>query len=315
MALLYNCSTTDELSRLVLENVRKTAPILDYVHFFYQPGGSALIRSDADVNTNALFRTIAGDFASRVDAAPVYATYALKILGKVMRLDRAYEERGGDIPSEMKRELAAFGQTLGRNLSSYMVNGDSTQTPAQFNGLKKVVAALNASQTLTSMGTNGTQILTGISDTAVSSQQKFVEALQVLIGSVVSGAQCLVMNSLVWSRLSSVASAQCDVTVDQFGRRVMTFSGIPVVHAGFNYDGTEVLPQSETKGTSSDCSSIYAFRSDEQSCFSLMTTRNGLKVYPITMVGNFYEQTCELQADSQALNIRSVAVLPGVRLG
>ncbi len=315
MGLIYDVSASDELAKLVLDNVRKTAPILDYVHFFYQPGGSALIRSDADVNANALFRTISADFASKTEAAPSYATFALTILGKTLRLDRAYEERGGDVPSEMKRQLASFGQTLGRNLSNYIVNGDATQTPAQFNGLKKIVAALGASQTLTATGTNGLQVLTGVSDTAVSSQQKFVEALQVLVGSVVNGAQLLVMNSGVWGRLTTVAAAQCNTVTDQFGRRIMSFAGVPVIHAGFNYDGTEVLAQNETKGTSTDCTSVYAFRSDEQAYFSLMTTRNGMKVYDMVMNGNFYELTIELQADSQVLNNRSIAVLPGVRLG
>jgi len=312
--LLYEVSGGDELTRLVLDNVRLTAPLLDYIHFFYQPGGSALIRNDADVNTAALFRAVANDFASKVDSAPSYATYALKILGKTMRLDRAYEERGGDIPSEMKRELTAFGQTLGRNINEYLITGDSTLTPAQFNGMKKTVAALNASQTLTDTGVNGFQVTAGISDTAVSSQQRFKEMLQVLIASVTGGAQGIVMNSRVWSRLSSIAADECDSTIDQFGRRITTFSGIPVIWAGFKYDGTEILPLTETKGTSTDCTSIYAFRSAEQGYFSLMTTRNGLKVYPMIMNGNFFEQTVELQADSQSLNIRSLAVLPGVRL-
>jgi hypothetical protein len=312
---MYDVSAKDELSKLVLDNMRKTAPLFEYVHFFYQPGGSALIRSDADVNSNALFRTVAADFASKADAVPSYASFALKILGKTMRLDRAYEERGGDVPSEMKRELGAFGQTLGRNLSNYIINGDATQTPSQFNGLKKTVAALAASQTLTATGVNGLQVLTGVSDTAVSSQQKLVEALQVLIGSVANGAQLLVMNSSVWGRLSTVAAALCNTEIDKFGHRIMSFAGVPVVHAGYNYDGSEVLPQTETKGTSTDCTSVYALRSDEQAYFSLMTTKNGLKVYDMVMNGNFYETTVELQADSQVLNARSIAVLPGVRLG
>ena len=312
--LLYEISGGDELTRLVLDNVRLTAPLLDYIHFFYQPGGSALVRADADVNTQGGFRTISNDFAAKIEAIPVYGSFALKILGKTMKLDRAYEERGGDIPSEMKRELTAFGQTLGRNINEYLITGDSTLTPAQFNGMKKTVAALNASQTLTDSGVNGFQVTAGISDTAVSSQQKFKEMLQVLIASVTGGAQGLIMNSRVWSRLSSIAADECDSTIDQFGRRITTFSGIPVIWAGFKYDGTEILPLTETKGTSTDCTSIYAFRSAEQAYYSLMTTRNGLKVYPMVMNGNFFEQTVELQADSQSLNIRSLAVLPGIRL-
>lgn len=312
--LLYEISAGDELSRLVLDQVRLTAPLLDYVHFFYMPGGSAKVRKEASVDAQGLFRTISNDFASKTEGTPDYADYALKIFGKTLKLDRAYEERGGDIPSELKRQLTAFGKTLGRNLNEYLITGDSTASPAQFNGLKKIVAALAASQTLTDTGTNGFQVTAGISDAAVSSQQKFKEMLQILIQSVESGAQLLVMNSRVWSRLSSFAASECDSTIDQFGRRITTYAGIPVVHAGFKFDGSEILPQTETKGTSTDCSSIYAFRSEEQAQLSLMTTRNGLKVYPVVPNGNFFEQTVELQTDSQVLGVRPVAVLPGVRL-
>ena len=45
-----------------------------------------------------------------------------------------------------------------------------------------------------------------------------------------------------------------------------------------------------------------------------MTTRNALKVYPVVQNGNFFEQTVELQTDSQVLGVRPAAVLPGVRL-
>ena len=315
MGLLYEVSASDDLSRLVLDNIRISAPLLDYVHFFYSPGGTAKVRMDANVNTAATFRTIGFDYASPLAVTPSYANYSLTTLGRPMRLDVGYEEEGGDIPSEMRRELASFGLTLGRNINEFLVVGDSTQTPVQFNGLKKTVAALAASQTLTNMGANGTQILAGISDAAVSSQMKFKEALQQLIMSVAFGAQCLVMNSLVWARLSSFAAAECDSTVDQYGRLINTFNGVPVVHAGFKFDGSEIIPQTETKGTSTDCSSVYAFRSGAKEFFSMMTTKNGLRVYPMTKVGNFYEQLVELRTDSQALNVRSVSVLPGVRLG
>ena len=314
MGLIYDVSASDELSRLVLDNMRVSAPLLNHVHFFYKPGTSAKVRKDASVDTQAAFRVLGTDYAAPVVVTPVFADYALNPLGKAMRLDRGYEEAGGDIPSEFKRQLAAFGETLGRNINEWLITGDSALSPVQFNGLKKTVAGLGASQTLTSMGTNGMQVIAGISDAAVSSQQKFKEALQELIASVAYGAQCLVMNSKVWSRLSSFAASECSSTIDQFGNRIVSFNGIPVVHAGFKYDGSEVLPQTETKGTSTDCSSIYAFRSGEQTHFSMMTTQNGLKVYPMTMVGNFYEQVVELLTDSQSLNARSVAVLPGVRL-
>lgn len=313
--LIYEISRSDELTKVVLDQVRLSAPLLNYIHFFSRAGGSAKIPKDANVNTQAQFRLLGTDFTAPVVAAPVMADYALTALGRPLRVDRGFEEQGGSVELEFARQLKSFGLTLGRNINEFLITGDSTLSPKQFNGLKKTVAGLAASQTLTNMGINGMQILAGNSDAAVSSQQKFVEALNQLINSVEYGAQVIVMNSQLLARLTTIAAALCKTTIDQFGRSITTFNGVPVIPAGYKYDGSEVIPQTETKGTSADCSSVYAFRSGEEEHFSMMTTQNGLVVYPMTMVGNFYEQVVELQTDSAALNARSIAVLPGCRLG
>jgi hypothetical protein len=47
-------------------------------------------------------------------------------------------------------------------------------------------------------------------------------------------------------------------TVDSIGRTVAVYNGIPIVDIGNKADGTPIIPQTETQGTSSVASSIYA---------------------------------------------------------
>ncbi|NMW18048.1 MAG: hypothetical protein HKK66_03280 [Chlorobiaceae bacterium] len=312
---LHQISGGDEVTRMVVEEVRRNAPLLDVIQFFVEPGGAASLRKDADINTAAAFRAIGSDYGTN-DVAPVYAAFALKIFGKTLRVDRAFEDRGSDIPSEFKRQLKAFARTLGKNLQTYLLTGDHTVSALQFDGMKKAIAGLNATQTLTNLGDNGLQIVAGTDNTAKKSHQQFIEALNDLIAAIDGGASALVFNSKIWSRLSTVARDNVSTTTDEFGRQIDHFNGVPIIPAGFKYDGSDNLPLTETKGTSSDTTTIYALRSEEAAYWSLMTTRSGLKVYDMKLVGNFYEQTIELQADSgEAFNGRALACLPGVRLG
>jgi hypothetical protein len=322
MLLKEVSSGGSESANMVVDMVLAEAPLLRFMHFFVEPGGAASLRKDADVNAQAGFRALNEDYVTSAQGDPALAAFALKIFGKTLKVDRAYERRGvvkggaDPVVSELMRQLRAFARTLGKNLQEYLVTGDTAVSVKQFNGLKKTVAGLAETQTLTEMGENGMQILTGTTDAAKKSQQAFVEALNTLISSVSGGAQCVVLNSRVISRLSTIAKDNVSTTKDEFGRQITMFNDVPIVHAGYKYDGSEILPLSETKGTSTDCTTAYALRTEEAAYWSFMTTPGGLSVYDAQLVGNFYEQTVELQLDSgEPFNPRSIACLPGIRIG
>jgi hypothetical protein len=311
-----------EAASEVVGLVRTEAPILEHVHFFVEPGGSAVLDKDANIASSAGFRALNSDYSTKDQGDPAYASFALKIFGKTLKVDRAYERRGltrggsDAIASQLTRQRRAFARNLGRNLNRYMITGSSEVSALQFNGVLKAVDGLADSQTLDALGENGTQILTGNTDAAKKSQQKFVEALGFLIASVAGGASVLLMNSKLIARLSTIARDNVSTTVDEFGRTIKTFDGVPIVPVGYDYDSTELLPFSATVGTSTDCSTVCALRSEEAAYWSFMTTPGGLWVSEVQLVGNFYEQTVEFQLDSgEPFNARSLAILPGVRLG
>lgn len=308
-----------------VEIIRKEAPLLDHIHFFVEPGGSAVMNKDGEIQSQAGFRQLNTDYTEKDQGDPDYADFALKIFGKTLKVDRAYTKRQGlrggsdtaiAVGSELGRQRRRFARNLGRNLNEYFLTGSTAVSNLQFNGLRRAVLVQQPeTQTLDVLGENGLQVLSGNDNTAKKSQQKFVEALNSLISAVAGGAQVLQMNSNVINRLSTIARDNVSTTTNEFGRKIKTFNDVPLIPAGYKYDGTELLPLTETLGTSTDCTTVCALRSEEAAYWSFMTTPEGLSVYDPVLVGNFYEQTVEFQLDSgEPFNNRSLAVLPGVRL-
>lgn len=310
----------------VVKIVREEAPLLDYLHFFTYPGRSHNLSADEDITTDAEFRNLGDDYTVADDYEPAEVSFSLKIFGKDLTVDQAYLDGLGlpggvdaaqAVGSALGVQRRRFARNLGRNLNNYFINGSSVTSSKQFEGLRRAIATQQgASQTLDVLGDNGLVVSMGNDNTAKTRQQQFVEALQVLISSIAGGAQVLIMNSLIISRLTTIAKEQCSTTLDQFGRLITSFNGVPLIPAGFSRTGAELLPFSETRGTSvSKCSTVLALRSEEMAYWSFKTTPSGIKVYDPIRVGNKYVQTVELQLDSgEPFNARSLAALPGVML-
>lgn len=310
----------------VVQIVRQEAPLVDHLHFFTYPGRSHDLSADDDITTDAEFRSLGDDYTVVDDYEPAEVSFSLKIMGKDLTVDQAYLDGiglpGGSDPAQavgsaLGVQRRRFARNLGRNLNNYFINGSTATSAKQFEGMRRAIATQQpASQTLTALGDNGLEVVMGNDNTAKKAQQKFLEALQALISAVSGGAQVLVMNSLIIGRLTTIAKEQCSTTIDQFGRLIKSFNGVPLIPAGYSKTGSELLPFTETVGTStSKCSTILAMRSEEMAYWSFKTTPSGIKVYDPIRVGNKYTQTVELQLDSgEPFNSRSLAALPGVML-
>jgi hypothetical protein len=321
---LHQISGGDPVTSMVINNLRKYCPVLDYLHFFRQPGSGAHERFGDDIDGTFATRTIGTDFSAQA-VSPNYGDFALKIIGKNVTLDTAFEERGGDVPSEFQTKLKNWSENAGRNLMYYLLDGDSDAdngaTPPvnlnQFDGLRKHIATLVTAGDTTrviSLGSAGLQVTLGNDNTARTAQQKFVEGIDELIGSIDGGADLLLMDNKVLTRLSTVAKEQCQITLNQFGTKIGNYNGVPIVPTHTNYDGSRIIPFTEHVGASTDCGSVFAFKSAEKAHLTAMTTSVGLKVYPMEKVGQLYQHMVQFQMDMQPLSKRCVAKLAGVRL-
>jgi hypothetical protein len=313
--LIYQASAGDAVTAMTLNELRKFCPMLEHLHFFKEDGSGAVERLGDDINGTITNRAVGSPFTTD-DVAPDYGNFALKILGKTIRLDVAYEERGGDVASEFELKLRNWAQNAGRNLQYKLIN-DTSATANQFNGLRKIIADLvtgGDSTRVITAATNGHQVVLGNDNAAKTAQQKFIEFIDMLIDAIDGDAGCLMMDNQLLTRLSSVARDQCIISLNEWGAKVGSYNGVPIVPTSRAYDGSRILPFTETVGTATDCTSVFAFKSSEKADLTCMTTRSGFKVYPIQKVGNFYEVMPQLQMDMAALSKRCVAQLKGIRI-
>jgi hypothetical protein len=279
--------------------------VLEFAEFYSIVGNADNTRKAATA-TGGQFRAINSDFPNNVVDAQ-FANPVLKIFGDKVQVDRAHERRGADIASVRATELLNFADNLGLQFQYYFFNG--AQSGTQFNGLKAIIPN---GQKITA-ATNGLDVPLGNSDTAKSKQQKFLELLNQLIEIVKGGAQVLYMNSYALSRLTSIAREYIQYQVNEFGKPVPYYNGIPVRNAGYDKDGNLVIPMNETVGTSNDCTSVYAVRFGEKTDLSI-ATNVGVEVKDLGLVENFYVHSVELDACPVLLNNKAVARLEGIRI-
>jgi len=314
--LLYQISGGDKPTQDVVTQLRKYCPILGYLHFFAQDGSSAHERFADNIDGTFDTRSTATSFDSQT-LTPVWGDFVLKAYGKTVSLDTLIEEQGFTVASEMAIKLLSWAENAGRSLQARLLDDNTTNNAEQTNGLKRLVAlatATDATRTLTAGGENGLQVLTGNDNTARKSQQALVENLKNLVANV-GGANCLLMDFALLSRLSTVASDICQIKMSEFGTQIGEFVGVPVVPLWNKFDGSPIMPWTETVGTSADCGSVYAFRSDTKAHLTAMTTKVGLKVYPMQLVTDKYQHLIQFQMGLGTLSSQCIGRLAGIRLG
>ncbi len=302
---LQQISANDTLTQQVVAQMISRASVLEFAEFYPIVGNADYARKAATAS-GGQFRALDADYPANV-ITPAFANPTLKILGDKVQVDRAHERRGLDIASVRARELMSFASNLGKQFQYYFFNGVVSGT--QFNGLKAIVPA---AQKITA-ATNGLSVTLGNDNTAKTAQQNFLELINQLIQKVDGGSQVLFMNARALSRLTTIAREFIQWLPNTFGMLMPYYNGIPIRDAGYDRTGALVIPQNETVGTSTDCTSIYAVRFGEAADLSI-ATNVGVEVKDLGLVGVQYTHSVEFDADLVLLNDLSVARLEGIRL-
>lgn len=302
---LNQISAGDELTQLVVKKMTERANVLLFAEFYSMFGNAEYARKAASAN-GGQFRLLDFDYVDNI-VSPTFASPALKILGDHIQVDQAHERRGYDIGSVRASELLNFAANLGRQFQNYFFNGDAATSSEEFDGIKKLIPAF---QKITA-ATNGLSVDVGNSDTAKGRQQKFLELIETLIGSVDGGAQALFMDSKTLARLTSIAREFITTQVNDFGQPVKYFNDVPVLSAGYDKNGNRVIPHNEVAGSANTCTSIYAIRFGERADVSI-ATNSGVEVRDLGIIGPFYTHKVELDAAPVVLNDKSIARLEGI---
>lgn len=256
--------------------VLNTSNVLNRTPFESVEGGAFTYNQEATLPA-AAFRAVNAGYTESTGTHTT-ATETLVILGGEYVVDRYLERtRSGGIGSLIAEQRDMKARSVAAKWSDAFFNGDTAVDANSFNGLKK---RLTGAQVLSS-GANGAAI-----NTDANTRTAFFNRLDELL-SLVPGANAIYANTQV---LAQIRIAFRNATINNMtedtltGRpvEVPTWQGVPILDAGNKADQTAIIPQTETQGTSTNASSIYAVRYTdnlgEQGVIGL--TNGGLQVDP-----------------------------------
>ncbi|MBZ4319532.1 major capsid protein [Streptomyces huiliensis] len=304
-------STTD-LQRGVVETFIQESPILDRLPLMQVEGNAYGYNEEATL-PGVEFRAVNESYAESTGTVN-QKTENLVILGGDADVDRFIVKTRGNlndqraIQTRMKVKAAAY------KFQDTFFNGDIATNPKSFDGLRK---RLTGAQVM-SAGTNGTPIV----GDGVKDPHAFFDLLDALIGQVrglnaSNGA--LYANRAVIARIKSAGRriGGYEMVKESLTQKtVATYNGIPILDPGQNAAGADILPQTETQGTASDASSIYAVRfgSDEGDQAVTGLTNGGIMVDDLGQLESkpAYRTRIEFYCGLAVFGGRAAARLTGV---
>lgn len=276
MTLAEAATVTQDLRVAPVVGVLNVSPIMSRVPFEPIAGRAFSYNSEATLPAaafravNAGYTESTGTFAS--------ATETLAILGGDYVVDRYLEQTStGGVASLVAAQRDMKARSIAAKFADTFINGDTAVDANSFNGLKK---RLTGGQVISS-GTNGAAM-----NTDAATRTAFLDKLDALLAAC-PGADVLYANSSVLSLIRTVfrnVQLQGAFTINEITGRpdVPVWQGVPILDAGKKADQTAVIPQTETQGSSSVASSIYAvnFAQSEFEEGVMGITNGGLQVDP-----------------------------------
>lgn len=247
----------NDLQRTVVETFvqEPDSVILDRLSFIEVTGNAYAYNEEATL-PGVEFRAVNAGYTESTGTVN-QKTEKLTILGGDADVDVFIQKTRSNLADQRMTQLRMKVKAASYKFQDTVINGDVAVDANSFDGLKK---RLTGAQVITA-GENGLPIV-GESD---NDRYAFYEALDKLIAAVLGGPDVLYMNSMILARIKSAArrTGRYETTRDEFGKLVDTFDGIPMIDIGTKADGTLIIPQTETQGTSNVTSSIYAMRFGE----------------------------------------------------
>jgi hypothetical protein len=240
--------STDQLSAGVVRTLVPASFLLDRLNFETIEGNAFKYYKDATL-PGAEFRAVNAAYAESTGTLAT-ATESLVILGGDADVDRYLQLTRSNVLDQRATQIEMKARAVAHKFNDSFVNGDVAVDANSFDGLKKRITGAQ----LISSGTNGAAI-----NTDSTTRQAFFDRLDELIAAV-PDVDMFVTNANVLSKFRSAARREtmATSTVDTLGRTVDTYNNIPIVDIGNKADGTPIIPQTETQGTSTDAASIYA---------------------------------------------------------
>src|SRR3990170_4988230 len=246
--------SNDTLLTGVIETILKDSPILQRMPFIEITGNGLTYNREATAPSAGFFDV--GDTWTESTPTFTQQTVTLKIMGGDADIDNFLIATRSNIQDLESAIVQLKAKAVRQLFEQTFVTGNDATNPKEFDGLDQLT---DSGQGL-SMGVNGGSLT--------------LDKLDELIDTVKGGKPAL----LLWSRrsrrilnkLARTSGSFLETDRDEFGQMLQFYDGIPI-------GVSDYISDAQTQGTSSDCSTVYAFQTGEGALVGL-TAPGGLQV-------------------------------------
>ncbi|MEW1754697.1 major capsid protein [Streptomyces angustmyceticus] len=244
--------STTNLQRGVIETFVQESSILDRIPLM-QIEGNAYAYNEEGTLPGVAFRSVNEAYTESTGAFN-QKSESLVILGGDADVDKFIQQTRGNLNDQRAVQTRMKVKAAAYKFQDTFFNGDVTVDTKSFDGLKK---RLTGAQVLDA-ATNGLG--------PVAAGHDFFDALDALVASVPglnASNGALYANASVIAKIKSSARRLGGyemVREAMTQKMVATYNGIPLLDPGMTAAGADILPRTETQGSSSVASSVYAVR-------------------------------------------------------
>ena len=234
----------DKVDQQVVDMFRRSSALLDGMVFdnIIAPGtgGSTLTYGYIQLKTpaTAAVRTIGSEYTPGEAKREKKTTNAV-IMGGAFQLDRVLQNTAGaadELAFQAEQKIKATANFF----HNMVINGDTEQ--GGFDGLKKLLTGTQNEISSTVSLTTSAQL--------DENYNAFLDEMDAFLATLDGTASMLLMNTQMLIKLRSIArrAGYYERSVDDFGRTVETYAGIPMVDMGKFFDGENTSDVVATEG-------------------------------------------------------------------
>lgn len=235
--------STDELQRGVIELYARNSAVLEMLPFMEIEGNSYRYNQEQTL-PGVGFRGVNEGYTESTGVVNQLSE-GLVIAGGDVDVDRFIVQTRSNVNDQRAIQTRMKVKSLALTWTNQFFNGDIATEPHGFDGLKK---RLTGDQVIEA-GTDGAELT--------------IMMLDELIDAVDGEPDVLYVSKTMRRQIKALIQGHHgydEGDYDAFGRKVMTYGGIPIRVIETDAQGNEILGFNETQGTSNDTASIYAVK-------------------------------------------------------
>ncbi len=246
--------SNDVLLTGVVETIIKDSPVLQRLPFIEIVGNGLTYNREGTAPSAAFFDV--GDTWTESTPTFTQLTVTLKIMGGDADIDNFLLATRSNLQDLQTAVVQLKAKAVRQLFEQTFVTGDSVANPKSFDGLDKLC---DPAQSI-SMGANGASLT--------------LDKLDEVIDTVKGGKPDLLVMSRRSRRsvnkLARTSGSFLEADRDEFGQMLQFYDGIPI-------GVSDYISDAQTVGTSTDCTTIYAFQQGE-GALSGLTSPGGLQM-------------------------------------